>query len=114
MPDTITVVIRENPLTSGRAVEALRIALGLGAGDRPISVVLLDNAPRLLSEDRDEVVDLEILEKYLPSFQHLETEFLVPPGTIKDFSIEPGFRTSEAGPDSLRRHLPASRRVLVF
>jgi hypothetical protein len=114
MPDTITVVIRENPLTSGRAVEALRIALGLGAGDRPITVVLLDNAPRLLSEDRDEVVDLEILEKYLPSFQHLETEFLVPPGAIKDFSIEPGFRARETGPDSLRRHLTSSRRVLVF
>jgi hypothetical protein len=114
MPDTITVVIRENPLTSGRAVEALRIALGLGAGDRPITVVLWDNAPRLLSEDRDEVVDLEILEKYLPSFQHLETEFLVPPGTTKNFSIEPGFRVTEATPDTLHRHLTTSRRVLVF
>lgn len=114
MSDTTTVVIREDPLRSGRAVEALRIALGLGAGSRPISVILLDNAPRLLSEDRDDVVDLEILEKYLPSFQHLETEFLVPPGAIKDFSIEPGFRVREVAMESLRRHLTASRRVLVF
>lgn len=114
MSDTTTVVIREDPFRSGRAVEALRIALGLGSGSRPISVVLLENAPRLLSEDRDEVVDLEILEKYLPSFQHLETDFLVPPGAIKDFSIEPGFRVTEAPLDLLSRHLTTSRRVLVF
>lgn len=114
MPDKITVVIRENPLRSGRAVEALRIALGLGAGERPISVVLLEKAPQLLSEDRDEVVDLDILDKYLPSFQHLETDFLVPPGAIKDFSIEPGFRVTETDPDELRRHLLSAKRVLVF
>jgi sulfur relay (sulfurtransferase) DsrF/TusC family protein len=114
MSDTITVVIREDPLRSGRAVEALRIALGLGAGERPISVVLLDKAPQLLSENRDEVVDLEILDKYLPSFQHLETEFLVAPGAIKDFSIEAGFRVTETAPDELRRHLTTARRVLVF
>jgi sulfur relay (sulfurtransferase) DsrF/TusC family protein len=114
MSDTTTLVIREDPLTSGRAVEALRIALGLGAGERPISVILLDNAPRLLSEERDDVIDLDILEKYLPSFQHLETEFLVAPGAIKKFSIQPGFRVTETGPDSFRRHLMTSRRVLIF
>lgn len=114
MSDTTTVVIRENPLTSGRAVEALRIALGLGAGDRPLKVVLLDNAPKLLSEDRDDVMDLDILEKYLPSFRHLETEFLVVPGAIQSFSIEPGFHVKEAAPVELHRHVTTSRRVLVF
>jgi hypothetical protein len=34
-------------MRSGRAVEALRIALGLGSGENPMTVVLLNQAPLL-------------------------------------------------------------------
>ena len=53
MPPSIIVLIRADPRQSGRAVEALRIALGLGTGDNPLTVILLDNAPLLLAEDTD-------------------------------------------------------------
>jgi len=53
VPPSIIVLIRADPRQSGRAVEALRIALGLGTGDNPLTVILLDNAPLLLAEDTD-------------------------------------------------------------
>ena len=53
LPTSIVVVIQEDPQKSGRAVEALRIALGLGAGENPLTVVLLNQAPLLLSARAD-------------------------------------------------------------
>ena len=65
MPPSVVVVIREDPRKTHRAVEALRIALGLSTGENPMTVVLLDQAPLLISDDPEEIVDGEILEKYL-------------------------------------------------
>ena len=114
MPRTVTVVIREDPRQSHRAVEALRIALGLGAGEDRLAVLLLDYAPLLLAEDRDEIVDEHVLEKYLPSFQHLETEFLVPPGTTARLQLEQGLTIHELPLPDLQRRVVESDRVLVF
>jgi sulfur relay (sulfurtransferase) DsrF/TusC family protein len=88
---SIVVVIQENPLKTHRAVEALRIALGLSTGGNPLSIVLLGEAPLLLTEDTDLVVDAEILEKYLPSLRQLGTPFVVPPGSGSRFQCDPDF-----------------------
>ncbi len=107
-------MIREDPTRSGRAVEALRIALGLVSGDHRVTVALLDQAPLLLAEEHDEVVDGEILEKYLPSLKQLETEFLVPTGTCNQFELDTGFAVREVAPGELRQRMLTSDRVLVF
>ena len=77
MASTISVVVRDDPRKSHRPVEALRIALGLAAGDHDVTVILLGHAPLLLTDDIDEIVDVDILEKYLPSFQQLAIPFVV-------------------------------------
>ena len=110
----MTVVIREDPQRSHRAVEALRIALGLGAGEDRLTVMLLDRAPALLSEDRDDIVDVEILEKYLPSFQQLGTEFLVPSGTSSQFTFEEGLTVQEVPYSEIQQRVASSDRIMVF
>ena len=45
MSKRIAVVISEDPFVTARPVEALRIALGIYAGDHETSVVLLGRAP---------------------------------------------------------------------
>lgn len=62
MAKKIAVVIREDPRQTHRPVEALRIALGLVAGTHDTTVVLLNEAVRLLSDDLDDVIDMEILK----------------------------------------------------
>jgi hypothetical protein len=74
----IAVVIQEDPRTTHRPVEALRIALGLVAGAHNTTVILIGEAVRLLRDDTDDIIDLDILEKYLPSIEQLEIPFILP------------------------------------
>lgn len=78
MAKNVAVVIQEDPRITHRPVEALRIALGLVAGSHITTVILLGEAPRLLTNDVDDIIDLEILEKYLPSIEQLDIPFILP------------------------------------
>lgn len=114
MPPSIVTVIREDPRKTPRAVEALRIALGLSTGDNPLTIVLLDQAPRLLSEDLDDIQDGDILEKYLPSFKHLKIPFVVPPGAQSSFALDDEFTVREAPEEETTSLVSAADRTLVF
>lgn len=81
MAKNITVVIQEDPRTTHRPVEALRIALGLVAGSHHTTVILLGEAYRLLTEETDDIVDVDILDKYLPSIAQLQIPFILPAGS---------------------------------
>ncbi len=113
MSKRIAVVISGDPTVTGRPVEALRIALGLCAGDHETTVVLLDHAPSLLMENTEEIVDVDILEKYLPSFQHLAIPFVVEPGTRID-TLSDDFSVNILPVDEIRRLIRSVDRSLVF
>ena len=113
MSKRIAVVISEDPCVTARPVEALRIALGLCAGNHETTVVLLGRAPLLLMENTEEIIDVDILEKYLPSFKHLSVSFVIESGTVMDalsddFSLTP--RTS----DEIRHLVRSAERNLIF
>jgi hypothetical protein len=114
LPSSIVVVIQEDPQKSGRAVEALRIALGLGAGENPMTVVLLNQAPLLLSEDTDDIVDVDILEKHLPVFKELNIPFLLEQDSRSRFSLDTDFKMREASESDIATTIAAADRVLVF
>jgi hypothetical protein len=77
MAKTVAVVIQEDPRKTHRPVEALRIALGLASGSHVMTVVLLGEAVRLLGDETDDILDAEILEKYLPAIEQLEIPFIL-------------------------------------
>jgi hypothetical protein len=114
MPPSVVVVIREDPRKSHRAVEALRIALGLSTGENPLSVILLGQSPLMISGEPEDIVDGEIMEKYLPSFKHLKIPFLVPVGTRVRFDIDPEFDIKELSEEAIRSTISGSSRILVF
>jgi hypothetical protein len=110
---SIALVIREDPRLTHRPVEGLRIALGLAAGENPMTVILMGQAVHLLAEETDDIVDVEILEKYLPSFQHLAIPFiLVFQGPQPD--IQDGFAITIGSKESAQRTIAEADRVLVF
>ena len=113
MAKKVAVVIREDPRKTHRPVEALRIALGLVAGTHDTTVVLLNDAVRLLSEDVDDLIDAEILEKYLPSIEHLEIPFLVQDQADRSL-IQSHFQVRYESPDVIRQFLRSVDRTLVF
>ncbi len=114
MPEKIIVVLRENPMTTGRPVEGLRIALGLSTGSSPLTIILLGKARILLTDDALDVIDAEILEKYLPTIQDLEIPLIVPQGSSKEYSIDSSFAVQEASLPEINFHLLNAHRVLVL
>ena len=113
MSKRIAVVISEDPRATARPVEALRIALGLCAGDHKLTVVLLGQAPLLLNEDTEEIIDVDILEKYLPSFKHLSIPFVVEQGTVVNVIAE-GFSVTTLPVDEIRHLVRSVDRSLIF
>ena len=113
MSKRIAVVISEDPCMTARPVEALRIALGLCAGDHETTVVLLGPASMLLKEDTEEIINVDVLEKYLPSFKHLSVPFIVEAGTPMD-AWSDDFSVMTRTPDEIRRLVQSSDRSLIF
>lgn len=111
---SIVLIIRQDPRTSAVPVEALRIALGLAAGENPMTVVLVGPAVLLLAEDTDEIVDIDILEKYLPSFEHLQIPFLLVQDPGPQPALLDGFAVTDGTLESARQAMTAADRVLVF
>lgn len=89
-PLNIVVLIRTNPFESPRGVEALRMALGLGSGTNRVEIILMGESPFLLEEGRENVLESETLEKYLPSFEDSETPFYIEEGFLLN---HPDFET---------------------
>ena len=113
MSKRIAVVISEDPRITARPVEALRIALGLCAGDHETTVILLGRASHMLAEDTEEIIDVDVLEKYLPSFQHLAVPFVIEAGTAigvysGDYSVTP------QTVDEIRQFVRSVDRSLIF
>ena len=88
--------------------------MGLSTGPNPLTIVVMGKARVLLSEDLDDIIDLEILEKHLPVIQELQIPFVLPEESHKEYSIDPGFSISNASPLEIASLVSEANRVLVF
>jgi hypothetical protein len=113
MSKRVAVVIGEDPTKTHRPVEALRIALGLCAGDHDVTIVLLGRAPLLLTDETEDIVDMDILEKYRPSLAQLGVPFIVESNSTADGVLEE-FSVTRKSADDIRSLLQSSDRTLVF
>lgn len=114
MPGQIVVLLREDPMSTGRPVEGLRIALGLSTGSSPLMIILLGKARILLTDDALDVKDAEILEKYLPVIQELELPLVIPQGSSEEYSLDPAFTIKEASFPEINSYLFDAHRVMVL
>jgi predicted peroxiredoxin len=73
----VLVLISEDPRASHRANEAMRIALGVVAGENDVSIVLAGAAVHLLDEDTDDLVDGDDIGKVRASLRKLGVSFRV-------------------------------------
>ena len=114
MPKQLVVVIREDPTQTHRAAEAIRIALGLSTGPNPISIILLNNARQLVSEDAYDLPDGEILEKHLPVIKNLEIPIILPKGSRDTFSIDDEFTIQESSSSQIASFMTQADSILAF
>ncbi len=113
---SVLVIIQADPLKSARAVEALRIALGLGSHNegKDLQIILSGRAPHLLAEDGSDVVDSEILEKHLPVFVEWGTTFLTAPGAETPDQWLLDCEVTAATAEQIARAVRSAKKVLVF
>ena len=115
MTRPILVLIKRDPTQTHKPVEAVRIALGLISGEHSVQIVLMNQAPLLLGEDSEELVDGDLLQKYLPSFIDLDQTFFVEETAWKRLAIEPaGFRTEAVNTERIADLIRKADRTLVF
>jgi DsrE/DsrF-like family len=113
-PQPALVIISEDPRSSHRANEAMRIALGLVAGGNPVSIVLTGPALHLLDEDTDDLVDGDDIAKFRASLKKLGVPFHVegdrPPGAwnTETHPVVP------VGRGEIAALVPKATRFLVF
>lgn len=113
MAKNIAVVIQEDPRKTHRPVEALRIALGLVAGSHQTTVILLGEAFRLLSEDIDDIIDVDILEKYLPAIAQLKVPFILQ-STADQLKVRGEFQVRYKSDESIGVFVRSMDNALVF
>lgn len=115
MTDRILVLIKSNPLESHRPAEAIRIALGLASGDHSVTIVLLNQALLLLADDTEDLVDGDILQKYLPAFKELDQTFFVEEGTLKAHPLGGSdYKIQSVSFDKINELIQQSGRFFIF
>lgn len=110
------VIISPDPRVSHRANEALRIALGVLAGENQVSIVLAGAAVHLLDEDTDELVDGDDIAKYRASLKKMGIVFHVEGGALPedpDWNTE-GHAVVRATPDDIAALMSRASRFMIF
>ena len=78
----VVVLISADPRTSHRAFEAMRIGVGIVAGENAVTFVLAGPAAHLLDADTDELVDGDDVAKFRASLRGLGVPFHVEASAI--------------------------------
>ena len=112
----VLVLISEDPRASHRANEAMRIALGIVAGETPVDIVLAGPAVHLLDEDTDDLVDGDDIAKFRASLKTLGVPFHVEAGRTPhdpDWNVD-GHPVVTLTRDAIIGLASRARRALVF
>lgn len=115
----VLVVISADPETSHRANEAIRIALGIIAGENDVTIALLGPAPKILNLEVEEYIDGEDILKHVTTLKKLGQAFHVERDAIPDDGGKGDWNATgvEIVPldrARLAQLMANSRRVLVF
>jgi hypothetical protein len=112
----LLVLIQFDPFRTHKAVEALRIALGLGSHNegQDLKIILSGRAPHLLAEDSSTIMDADILEKHLPVFVEWGTIFAIAPGSDSPSAWAPDVVIQPLTEADMAVLLESADRVLVF
>ena len=109
------VFISEDPRVSHRANEAMRIALGIVAGDNPVSIVLSGPAVHLLDDDTDDLVDGDDIAKFPASLKKLGVPLRIEGAlpTHADWNRD-GHPVISVSREEIAALVPKATRFLVF
>ena len=112
----VLVIISEDPRASHRANEAMRIALGIVAGENAVQIVLTGPAVHLLDEDTDDLVDGDDIAKFRAALKKLGIPFHIEAGALPSeagWNAE-GHPVVPVSSTEIAALVPRATRFLVF
>jgi len=112
----VLVIVSEDPRVSHRANEAIRIALGVVAGENPVQVVLSGPAVHLLDEDTDDLVDGDDIAKFRAALKKLGIPFHIEATTLpptSDWNVE-GHPVVPVSTAEIAAFVAQASRFLIF
>jgi predicted peroxiredoxin len=116
-PQSALVLVTADPRESHRANEAIRIAVGVAAGEIDVTVVLVGGAAHLLAGDTDDLVDGDDIAKFRAALARLGVPFHVERSAIPtgdpDWNPD-GHAVVPVGAADIARLLAAADRSIVF
>ena len=118
MPDEqpVLVAIGADPRASGRAFEAMRIGVGVVAGENEVTFLLRGPGVHLLDADTDELVDGDDIAKFRENLKRLGIPFHVEAEAVPaapDWNEDGHPIVRVSGPE-ITALLRAGRRFIVF
>ena len=118
MPDTepVVLIISEDPRASHRANEAMRIGLGVVAGENEVTFVLTGPAVHLLDADTDDLVDGDDIAKFRANLKKLDIPFHVERSAIPadpDWNAD-AHPVVPVSPEDIATLVSRGRRFIVF
>jgi hypothetical protein len=114
--EPVLVVISSDPRHSGRAFEAMRIGVGVVAGENVVTFVLTGPAAHLLDADTDDLVDGDDIAKFRENLKRLGIPFHIEAGSIPadpDWNAD-GHPVVRVTRDEITDLVRRGRRFLVF
>ena len=112
----VVILISVDPRVSHRANEAMRIGLGVVAGETEVVLVLRGDAVHLLDADTDELVDGDDIAKFRANLGALGVPFHVEESAIPtdaDWNAE-GHAIVPVTAERIAEIVRGGRRFLVF
>ncbi len=112
----VLVLIAADPRQTHRANEAMRIGLGIVAGENDVTFVLRGPAVHLLDADTDDLVDGDDIAKFRANLKRLGIPFHVEETDVPadpDWNAD-GHPVRHVGRDDVIALIRAARRALVF
>jgi hypothetical protein len=114
--EPVLILISADPRHSGRAFEAMRIGVGIVAGENAVTFVLTGPGVHLLDGDTDDLVDGDDIAKFRENLKRLGVPFHVEAGSVPgdpDWNAD-GHPIVRVTRDAITDLVRAARRFLVF
>ena len=114
--EPVVVLITQDPRATGRAFEAMRIGVGIVAGENEVTFVLAGPAVHLLDADTDDLVDGDDVAKFRANLKRLGVPFHVEATAAPsdaDWNAD-GHPIVRVTREQIADLVSAARRVLVF
>ena len=114
--EPVVVLITQDPCATGRAFEAMRIGVGIVAGENEVTFVLTGPAVHLLDADTDDLVDGDDVAKFRANLKRLAVPFHVEAAAAPsdaDWNAD-GHPSVLVTREQIADLVSAARRVLVF